>query len=357
MAEIKKERDSNLELYRIIVMYFIVLHHYVVNSGIVQEMYQDVDTANSVIALSLGMWGKTGINCFLLITGYFMCKSTISLSKFARLLGQVYFYRIIFFAIFLCAGYECITKTSVAQLLLPVTQLQHNFTGCFIAFFLFIPFLNRLIANLDCKMHRRLVLLCLVLYTILDFWSFTAVMYNYVTWFMVLYLIASYLRLYPIPKAENVRFWAVTSIISILISLIIVVVPSLVHDCLYWTFIADSNGPMAVVVSVCTFMWFKNLKIKHSRFINIVGGSTFGVLLIHANSDAMRKWLWIETLNNLEWYSSQWFWVHILLSTITIFAVCIIIDRLRIIFIERKIMQHIDSQISKISAWLDNSSW
>lgn len=31
---ISKERDSNLELYRILVMLLIVAHHYVVNSGL-----------------------------------------------------------------------------------------------------------------------------------------------------------------------------------------------------------------------------------------------------------------------------------------------------------------------------------
>ena len=34
-----KERDSNLELYRILVMLLIIAHHYVVNSGITDVMY------------------------------------------------------------------------------------------------------------------------------------------------------------------------------------------------------------------------------------------------------------------------------------------------------------------------------
>lgn len=34
MTILKKQRNSNLELYRIIVMLAIVAHHYVVNSGL-----------------------------------------------------------------------------------------------------------------------------------------------------------------------------------------------------------------------------------------------------------------------------------------------------------------------------------
>lgn len=36
-----KQRNSNLELYRIIVMLLIVAHHYVVNSGMMEEMAKD----------------------------------------------------------------------------------------------------------------------------------------------------------------------------------------------------------------------------------------------------------------------------------------------------------------------------
>lgn len=39
---VKKVRDSNLELYRIIVMLLIVAHHYVVNSGLLDVMLQNV---------------------------------------------------------------------------------------------------------------------------------------------------------------------------------------------------------------------------------------------------------------------------------------------------------------------------
>ena len=33
-----KTRNSNLELYRILVMWVIVIHHYVVNSGLFDEL-------------------------------------------------------------------------------------------------------------------------------------------------------------------------------------------------------------------------------------------------------------------------------------------------------------------------------
>ena len=69
-----KQRDSNIELYRILVMFMIVAHHYVVNSGLIDVMKESPTSPNSIFFYLFGMWGKTGINCFVMITGYFMCK-------------------------------------------------------------------------------------------------------------------------------------------------------------------------------------------------------------------------------------------------------------------------------------------
>ncbi len=77
-----KNRDSNVELYRIVLMLLIIAHHYVVNSGVVELLYANPINFKSVIMFLFGAWGKIGINCFILITGFFMCKSNISIKNF-----------------------------------------------------------------------------------------------------------------------------------------------------------------------------------------------------------------------------------------------------------------------------------
>ncbi len=71
----KKLRDSNLELFRIITMLLIVAHHYVVNSGLTAPdgpIFAEPLSSDSLYLLLIGAWGKIGINCFVLITGYFI---------------------------------------------------------------------------------------------------------------------------------------------------------------------------------------------------------------------------------------------------------------------------------------------
>ena len=88
-----KMRDSNIELFRIISMILIVAHHYVVNSGLTGNgpVFENPWSPASLFLLIWGAFGKIGINCFVLITGYFMCLSNISVKKFVKLFFEVMF--------------------------------------------------------------------------------------------------------------------------------------------------------------------------------------------------------------------------------------------------------------------------
>lgn len=65
---------------------------------------------------------------------------------------------------------------------------------------------------------------------------------------------------------------------------------------------SDSNKIMAVAIAVSSFLLFKNMELKYNKLINMVGTSTFGVLLIHTNSTAMREWLWKDTVDSVGYY-------------------------------------------------------
>ena len=81
-----------------------------------------------------------------------------------------------------------------------------------------------------------------------------------------------------------------------------------------------------------------------SRVINTIGGSTFRVLCIHANSDTMRKWLWGTVLNVKGAYSLP-FGNLVLFSVISVFgvfAVCLIIETVRQKCIEKPYMKIIE---------------
>lgn len=348
---VKKTRSSNLELYRIICMLMIVAHHYVVNSGLLlldSPLRMFPNSINTIFLYLFGMWGKTGINCFLMITGYYMCTSQITLRKLVKLLSQVYFYKIIIFIVFLYCGYETLSLTRVGKLLMPFWGFNDNFVGCFVAFYLLIPFLNILIRNMNKKQHQYLLFLLVLFYTILGSVPGFKITFNYITWFSVIYLMASYIRLYPIKIFERRNLWGCMTFISVLLAMLSV-------RFLNYHFLSDSNKFFAVIVAVCSFLWFKNMKINHSRLINAFGAGTFGVLLIHANSEAMRTWLWKDTADVIGHYFLPLgsLIVYSISVVLSVFIVCNLIDQLRIATLEKWFLNWYDRKVAiKTDNWI-----
>ena len=185
----------------------IVMFHYVVNSGlngIDGPLKTNGVTPNSIYLWIFGMWGKVGINCFLMITGYFMCKSQITVKKFIKLLFQIYFYKVLIFGAFLIIGYESVSLRSCTRILMPFEFINNsNFATCFLLFYLTIPFWNILIQNINKQQHLFLLLFLLVCYTLWGGIPWHTIPFNYISWFGVVFLIASYIRLYPMSLFEN----------------------------------------------------------------------------------------------------------------------------------------------------------
>ena len=347
-------RESGIELFRIITMLVIVAHHYVVNSGVIQEVYSSPSlSANSIFMLLFGWGGKTGINCFVLITGYFMCKSNITLKKFLKLLLWMETYKILFYAIFTLTGYQTFSIYSMVKALLPVTSVADGFGSAYLVFYLFIPFLNILINAMNKKQHLILMLLCIGVYTGLASLFIIRVVFNYVTWFSVIYIIGAYLRLYPEKWFNSNRLWGSMAVAALLISWLSVLAISYVTLRLKGTimlqdfFVSDSNKPLALLTAVCAFMFFKNVNIGYHKWINRIAASAYGVLLIHANSDTMRQWLWKDTLNNVGYYSTSYFWLHAIISVIGIYVICTLIDMIRIQTLEKPFFRWYDKKMKK----------
>lgn len=99
-----------------------------------------------------------------------------------------------------------------------------------------------------------------------------------------------------------------------------------------------------LIQQVCAFMFFKNVKIPQSRIINRIATSTLGVLLIHANSDAMRNWLWKDVLKNVTYYNSPFLVLHALGAVGGIYLICTVIDQLRIRLIEVPLFKRLEKR-------------
>ncbi len=353
---LQKRRDSNLELFRILTMLLIVAHHYVVNSGLTAPdgpIFANPLSADSIYLLLIGAWGKIGINCFVLITGYFMCKSEITATKFVKLLFEIMFYKITIGLIFFISDYQPFEWKSFLKLFVPITAVQQDFVGCFILFFLFIPFLNVLIRNLDERKHIYLLIMCSITYIL--FGTVHRVDMNYVSWFMVLYIISSYIRLYPKKWMLNLKLCGLMLLLTVVLSAISVLVCTWLGikmgKNVPFYFVTDSNALLAVITGIFAFLFFKNLKLPYNSFINAVASTTFGVLLIHANSDTMRQWLWKDTLDNVGHYGNTFYPI---ISVLVVFTICVIIDYVVKNTVEKAFVTLWSKETERFSLWWKN---
>ena len=309
-------------------------------------MSENILSPNTTFFSLFGAWGKTGINCFVLITGYFMCKSQITLRKFLKLFIWVITYTVIFLAIFLLFGFKPFGTLSMIYEAIPLKNITNGFTCCFIVFYLCIPFLNILLNNLTKKQHQWLILLLLFIYTIHgSVPKLMSVSMNYVSWFSVLYFISAYLRYYPI-KEHNTKFWGYATLISFGLSSVGILALNYMQAKLgiepkvgySYMLVQDSNAFLALTNGITSFMWFKSMKIRNSKFINTIAASVFGVLLIHANSNTMRQWLWKDTVDCIGHFDTPYYWLYAIGCVLAIYAICTIIDFIRIKTIETPLL-------------------
>lgn len=189
---------------------------------------------------------------------------------------------------------------------------------------------------MDRRKHALLILLCLAIYSLLPLFPYVEVQSNYTVWFCVLYFITSYIRLYKIGILDKYSgelaflsfFLASTSIwLSLVVGL-------------KWPYylVIDAHKILALLVSICSFVYFKKLKIRQSRFINAFGSATFGVLLIHDSSFTMRGWLWKDFLHVKSWYDGN-IYFYSMTCVLCVFALCAILDMIRLHLLEEPLFR------------------
>lgn len=302
-----------------------------------------------------GMWGKTAINVFTLITGYFTVTSQVTPRKLLRLVLEVYFYTFVFYVIFLVTGYEAFSlKELVRSVLVVAYSAGSSYTGSMIAMMLFAPFAN-ILARAMSKRQYQLLLTGLLIYftglsTFLKHETFT-----FVFWLMAVYLMGGYLRRYP-PKWDTLKVGVIGTVGSILLMVGSIAAVDFIGSRFgiteYYFFVNDANKLLAVTASVSIFVMFKNWKLRYVKLINIVASTTFGVLLIHANSAAMRRFLWVDLFRNAEHYTSASFLPYACGVVLLVYAAAVCIDLARIRWIEEPLFERFDR-----FSWIDKPLW
>lgn len=342
-----KERRSNLELLRIIMMFLIIAHHYVVNSGV--EGLFDYSNPNSkmIFLKCFGLFGKTAINCFVLITGYFMCEKTLKATKVLKLYLEVKFYQIIMYIIMVLSGYIIFSYKDMLHNLFAVLRSSNSgFVSAFLAIYIMIPFINILIKNINHKEHLIIITFMILLYTIPRSFLHGGT-YSHIGWYFNVYMIGSYIKKYPQNWMKKTWLSALIASGSFVLIIAITVCNILNGSTMFFWLICESCDLFAIILGVFMFLLFNNIKLPYIKPINVIAKTTFGVLMLHTANDGVRFLLWKKIFVVSGYYlyfSLRKLILYSFYSVIVIYIVCVVIDIIRIYIIEKTIINIIVSK-------------
>lgn len=292
------------------------------------------------------------VNLYVMISGYYLSASARPF-KMAKLLHLVL---VTLFWSWLLGAVACVflgasIKEFVLTGLFPVLGRNYWFVTDYVVMYLLSPFYNRLLAHLSQKQHGYLLCVLGFFFSLVigAFDPIQLVGGYSLYWFTLLYILAAYIRKYPVSIKR--RSYA---LVWILVLLLQIFAYSLCHA-LHLDFIAarffdlNYNSIWILINSICCFMIFKDMQVKRgARLIKFLAPLTFGIYLIHINKGIV-NWLFQELLP-IKDCVDQTGWVvflYILFFTVLVFTVCALLEKLRmtlyecftrVIDIEKKIL-------------------
>lgn len=304
-----EKRQANFELLRIVAMFMIIALHYLVKGG-VAESFSENDTAVNYLAWLIESFCIVAVNCYILISGYFMVESAWKPGRVISLLCQVLFYALLMPVVLLI--FRKISGSDMGiydwvGCVLPFETEHYWFATSYLLLYLFAPFLAAGIRQME---KRQLQI---VLGFLLCFFSVGKSMipvrlvtdkYGYdFGWFLCLFILAGYLRKYGIPWLEKKSHAAAGYLFSCLmifgLSFISHMLAGRIDAFSYYENMPYTyNHLLCLTGAVCLFYVFKNLKIRSvdtAGMICTLAPHTFGVYLLHEHVLVRYEWMkWLH---------------------------------------------------------------
>lgn len=316
-----KKRKSNIELLRIVlILMIIVLHYFNGNMGGVLKHVEE-GTINYYLAHLLESLCIVAVNAFVLITGYFSYKKEVAkVSKVVNLLIVMVFWGMVLSTLtVLVIATQNIDSEVVKSVIKSATNQWFVIIYCVL--YLLIPFLNKLINNINQSSYKTLLIIGLIFFYI---WPsfYTKVTLNDggygIVNFIYLYFIGAYIRKYQ----ESDK--------KIVISLFIYIISAFIVFGFSFKFARawDYCFVFNLIGSVALFEAFRSLNLKHSKIINKLATYTFAVYLIDVN-EFFNHFLYRTLFHSNRYWNNDGMITNLIISVIGIYTICVILEWLR----------------------------
>lgn len=345
-----KKRNSNIELLRILAMFFIVWHHCgYINS---EALGNSLTYNTSIIKISYFL-GKIGVNIFFLITGYFLCKGKFNKKKLLSIIATTEIYGLIVVIISILSDKINLGNSYIFYF--PIVSSMFWFATDYIIIYLLSPYLNILIENLTKEKFKKFLITVLIIWCIIpnifgiiggtigQIFEFTQL-----GWGIILYFVGAYFNIHGIKILKKQRNNIIILISSFILIILEIIIFTIFKEPLKEIqlvdmnhYINNANNVLLLVTAVTIFNIFVNMKYRYNAYINLIASAMFGVYLLHSNivMDYIKKTV-VEIPNKLIETNTPL--LMTLSYTFDVMFVCCLIElfRLGILKITKKIIKN-----------------
>ena len=334
MGNDSAEREVNLDLLRVFAMFLIVSLHSIDHSGV-------LETAESMGGLALFytrfVYGlcQICVNCFVLISGYFLVNAKVRIKKIINLWMEIVFYSFSLKLFMLVIMHKPISVVSIISCLFPVVSGRYWFMTIYIGLYLISPFLNIGIKAMNKWQHTMLLVIMGLLFSVwISVYPTFAGMNSGagwgLPWFIVLYITAAWFRLYYEKNAYSFSFFCFWVLSALVICILYCISVKIVILHRFFDNMYRYDNILVYLSSIMIMTAFINTPIKGKNTRNLImklSPLTLGVYLIHAHAD-ISPWLW-KNINLPQYMNKPYFPFIQIACVIVIYMVCSAIDYIR----------------------------
>lgn len=311
MGGIKKKRDANFELLRVIAMGMVIALHYLYQSDSLIVLKEPL-SAVKITGSLLEAFSIVSVNVWVLISGFYLSRSGFRLNRILQLLLEVYFYTLMVSLVMQLVGiYAVKADDSIfrsVQYLFPISSEHYWFATAYMMLYVLSPVLNCGIEKLT-KVQLQATIFGLLLFTCLVK-SFVPV--NFVTddrgygvrWFLTLYLIGGYLRKYEVKFLSGKKRSLLLYVFSCLLSFCLLLV---FYE---WNWRADRfnyyfealthyNFILTLLGALGLFSFMRGVRLNEKGLVARasirLSPYLFGVYLLQQHLEIKDRWIyWLE---------------------------------------------------------------
>lgn len=345
MASVK-ERNSGIDLLRIIAMILVVTHHFL-GHGEVLDCVTPL-SINWYVLWFLKTLCYVSVTSFYLISAFYQSNHSIGLKGIVRICFMVWFYSILCYFGSCIAGISTVSISGILQAVFPVMFRQYGFFNGYLLMAILAPFLNKAILHCSKKELLKFIVVLSIMCCVIPYISFVDA-FNLsagegTLWIVLLYLIGSYLYKCK-DRMERLGFTRPALVCLMLVfvqflskALIANVTSSVLGEVKYSGAFIGETPLLMVMATVALFIAFYNLRIKGyfiKKVIGKIAPLVFSVYLVSENNN-LRSWLWSSLapgrFANEPIYIILGFWLHCLLL---IFSIPMCVEIVRSIIVDK----------------------